>query len=131
LRVFLLVSPPFVPPGEQDEWMLRSIDAALAAGAAVIALIPTRRGNGTIESLEADGLFVGPHLADLERSLALALARRRPTRVRIFADLWDIDRFASCPACLADRRRRLDVMNLEQTLLPPVTCAHCDGGPAR
>ena len=26
LRVFLLVSPPFVPTDEQDEWLLRSID---------------------------------------------------------------------------------------------------------
>ncbi len=44
LRVFLLVSPPFVPPAEQDDWLLRSIEWRLAAGASAIALIPTRHG---------------------------------------------------------------------------------------
>jgi uncharacterized Fe-S cluster-containing MiaB family protein len=31
LRVFLLISPPFVPSHEQDAWLLQSIDAASPA----------------------------------------------------------------------------------------------------
>ena len=30
LRVFLLIAPPFVPPDEQDAWLLESIDVAFA-----------------------------------------------------------------------------------------------------
>jgi hypothetical protein len=127
LRVFLLVSPPFIDDERQDEWLVRSVDTALACGASAISLIPTRTGNGTIEALMADGHFRPPHLADLERSQALGLGRTRPASVRVFADLWDLDRFATCPHCLDARRDRLQAMNLSQHVLPVVSCPHCDG----
>ena len=44
LRVFLLVSPPFVPPDEQDAWLLQSIERAFSCGASVVSLVPTRLG---------------------------------------------------------------------------------------
>jgi archaeosine synthase beta-subunit len=88
LRVFLLISPPFIAPQEQDSWLLRSIDAALAAGAAVISLIPTRAGNGTMEALAADGLFRLPAAADVERSGALARAHVGDA-ARLFVDPWN------------------------------------------
>jgi radical SAM enzyme (TIGR01210 family) len=124
LRVFLLVSPPFVPPDEQDAWLLRSVDAALSCGAAVVTLVPTRPGNGALDALAADGHFRVPRLEDIERSLELAQARHHD-RGRIFVDLWDLDRFARCPHCLEARRRRLHAMNLEQRRLPPHACQHC------
>ena len=126
LRVFLLVSPPFVPAAEQDEWLAQSVDAAFGAGATVVSLIPTRHGNGAMDALLAAGEFRPPTLGDLERSLALALERPRPAGARVLADLWDLARFASCPDCLDARRARLHAMNLEQWILPPVTCHHCD-----
>jgi uncharacterized Fe-S cluster-containing MiaB family protein len=131
LRVFLLVSPPFIDDERQDEWLVRSVDTALACGASAISLIPTRTGNGTIEALMADGHFRPPHLADLERSQALGLGRTRPASVRVFADLWDLHRFATCPHCLDARRDRLQAMNLSQLVLPVVSCPHCDGRPRR
>ena len=82
LRVFLLVSPPFVPRAEQDEWLARSVDFAFDCGAAVVSLIPTRPGNGALEALAAAGHFAPPTLADLERSLDLALGRVARTRLR-------------------------------------------------
>jgi uncharacterized Fe-S cluster-containing MiaB family protein len=124
LRVFLLIQPPFVPPQEQDDWLLRSIDVAFACGASVVSLIPTRSGNGALDALAADGAFRAPRIADIERSLALALSGR-PDRGRIFADLWDLARFSDCPFCLESRRSRLHVMNLEQRLLPRPSCAEC------
>jgi radical SAM enzyme (TIGR01210 family) len=133
LRVFLLVSPPFVPEDEQDEWLLRSVDVAIETGASVVSLIPTRTGNGAINALAANGSFRSPRLADLERSLALSLDRvptryDGATRTRVFADLWDLDRFADCPICLDARRARLHTMNLDQRVLPPVVCGGCNAG---
>ena len=129
LRVFLLVSPPFVPRDEQDTWMLHSVDVAIASGATAISLIPTRAGNGALEALATEGLFIEPTLADLERSAAAALEhiRRHGSSLRVFADLWNLDRFASCLHCLDARRARLTKMNLEQRVHPPVACAHCGG----
>ena len=46
VRAFLLISPPFVPAVQQDDWLQRSIDVAFSCGASVVSLIPTRSGNG-------------------------------------------------------------------------------------
>jgi radical SAM enzyme (TIGR01210 family) len=87
LRVFLLIAPPFVPADEQDEWLIRSIDAALACGATAVALIPTRVGNGAMEVLAQDGRFTPPSREMTERSIALARAHVG-TRARVFLDPW-------------------------------------------
>jgi radical SAM enzyme (TIGR01210 family) len=124
LRTFLLISPPFVPADEQDVWLLHSIDVALSCGAAVVTLVPTRPGNGALEAVAAEGDFRAPRLEDIERSFELAQAHHHD-RGRIFVDLWDLERFASCPHCFEPRRRRLHTMNLEQRQLPPHSCPHC------
>jgi radical SAM enzyme (TIGR01210 family) len=122
VRVFLLIASPFIPSSEQREWLLQSVDAAFDCGAAVVTLIPTRTGNGALDALAADGSFTPPTLEDVEDSVGLALGRARG-RGRLFVDLWDLERFAQCPACLDRRRDRLHAMNLEQRILPPVTCS--------
>jgi archaeosine synthase beta-subunit len=125
LRVFLLVSPPFVPHEEQDTWLIRSIDAAFASGASVVSLVPTRSGNGATEALATSGLFREPSLADVERSLAIGLAAAGG-RGRVFVDLWDLSRFAACPACFEGRKARLHSMNLTQAVAAPSgPCARC------
>ncbi|MGH9146584.1 MAG: hypothetical protein ACRD1Q_07735 [Vicinamibacterales bacterium] len=121
LRAFLLVSPPFVPAEEQDDWLLRSIDFAFSSGATVVSLIPTRAGNGTLEALAQERLFRAPQLTDIERSLELAY-RHFPGRGRIFVDLWALDRFSNCACCFEKRQDRLQTMNLEQRLLPEIRC---------
>jgi len=113
LRVFLLISPPFVPAHEQDAWLLRSLDAAFSCGASVVSLVPTRPGNGAIDALAASGSFRAPDLDDIERSLVLALGHTRG-RGRVFADLWDLERFAKGIDDTAARRARLESMNLGQ-----------------
>jgi radical SAM enzyme (TIGR01210 family) len=127
LRVFLLISSPFVPLHEQDEWLLRSVEEALSCGASVISLVPTRSGNGAIEGLAAAGLFRAPALDDIERSFSLALAHARG-RGRVFVDLWDLDRFVRCCRCFSPRRERLQRMNLEQRVLPERWCQACAQG---
>jgi len=113
LRVFLLISPPFVPSNEQDEWLRRSIDAAFDCGATVVSLVPTRTGNGAMEALTDLGEFTPPAIDDIERSFALAL-RHAQGRGRVFVDLWDLERFAGPAASLDSTRARLHAMNLEQ-----------------
>jgi archaeosine synthase beta-subunit len=121
LRVFLLISPPFVPSHEQDAWLLRSVDAAFSCGASVVSLVPTRPGNGAIDALADAGWFRAPDLDDIERSFTLALRHARG-RGRVFVDVWDLERFAQCPHCTAGRRDRLQAMNLEQRVLPTRPC---------
>jgi radical SAM enzyme (TIGR01210 family) len=126
LRVFLLVHPPFVPPAEREEWLCRSVDLAFACGATAVSLIPVRSGNGAMEALREHGLHDPPTLSDLERATSLALSRARG---RVFADLWDLERFAACPRCFFDRSERLRRENLQQCELPPIPCESCGGSP--
>jgi radical SAM enzyme (TIGR01210 family) len=124
LRVFLLIHPPFVEDDEQTPWLLRSVDEALACGAEVVSLVPTRAGNGAMEALEAQGLFREPTLRDVERLSARALAHAGG-RARIFVDLWDVDRLVRCRACRDRRHARLVAQNLEQRRMPPLWCERC------
>jgi len=124
VRVFLLVSPPFVAEREQDDWLRRSLDVSFDSGATVVSLVPTRAGNGAVEELSAVGLFRPPTLADIERSIALALIHANG-RGRVFVDLWDLERFAACRRCCDSRRQRLHAINLEQRMVPPTPCPAC------
>ena len=131
MRAFVLVQPPFVPREEAVAWAARSVDFAFACGASVVSLIPTRAGNGALDALQAQGVFTPPTLAALEAAAAYGLGLGRG---RVFADLWDLERFATCRACFPRRRERLQVMNTRQELPPPVLCSECmcthDPGPA-
>jgi radical SAM enzyme (TIGR01210 family) len=122
LRVFLLVGVPFIVPSEQQEWIARSVAFAFDCGASVVSLIPTRAGNGALEALCAPT----PTLGDLEMALEQGL---RAGRGRVFADLWDLQRFAGCRSCFRERRDRLRVMNLDQRLRPSATCLQCGTRP--
>jgi len=131
LRVFLLISPPFIPPAEQDAWLTASVDFSLACGASVISIIPTRAGNGALDAIADDGEFAEPDLSNVERSLELAIGRVNGSGARVLADLWDLPRFSRCPTCAADRLARLATMNLTQVVGPAPSCADCGEGPAR
>jgi radical SAM enzyme (TIGR01210 family) len=122
LRVFLLVGVPFVPRHEQRQWLERSIAFAFECGATAVSLIPTRTGNGALDLLADTGAFEPPRLADVEHSLAAGL---QSGRGRVFADLWDLQRFATCDVCFAARRDRLRRMNLAQRVDPLPDCTAC------
>ena len=130
LRVFLLISPPFIPAEEQDAWLLRSIDFAFECGASVVSIIPTRPGNGAMEALTDAREFQMPTLGDIERSFGAALAhvgQDRRMRRRVFLDLWELERFADGDRGESDfvaRRECLRVMNLEQRVAPEIERAH-------
>jgi len=129
LRTFILVKPPFLDEAEALDWARRSLDFAFDCGAAVASLIPTRPGNGAMETLMAQGDFSPPKLALLEAAAEYGIGRGRG---RVFADLWDLERFSDCAFCFPARRARLAEMNLRQRVPPAVPCSHCaDAGRPR
>lgn len=122
LRVFILVKPPFLSEDEALLWANRSTDFAFDCGVSVVALIPTRRGNGAMEKLEQSGDWSPPHLKTLEEATNYGLALKKG---RVFADLWDLEQFSDCAVCFAARRERLEQMNFSQQIMPPIECAFC------
>ena len=122
LRVFLLLRPPFLTEAEGVVWAKRSLDAAFDSGAEVCCIIPTRAGNGAMEALAASGEYAPPTLPSLEAVQEYGLGRKQG---RVFADLWDIEKFYTC-ACSPARAARLAEMNRTQTPMPPVVCAGCE-----
>jgi radical SAM enzyme (TIGR01210 family) len=127
VRTFLLVNPPFIPNQEQPNWIGESLRFALDAGSSVISLIPARMGNGALDELARAGEFREPSLGELEDAHAYGL-RLANGKHRVFADLWDLDRFSSCSHCAGARRERLHRMNLSQQIEPRVSCQHCGDG---
>lgn len=124
LRVFLLLRPPFLTEREGLEWACRSLDIAFDCGAAVCCVIPTRDGNGAMEALAERGEYAPPSLRSLERAVEYGLRRDGG---RVFADLWDIERFYRC-VCSPERARRLEQMNRAQRIAPSVCCSCCAEG---
>jgi radical SAM enzyme (TIGR01210 family) len=120
VRSFILLKAPFQSEDEGVEWALRSIEYAFGLGAGCCAVIPTRAGNGIMDQLEAERQFTPPTLVSLEQVMEEGL---RLAKGRVFVDLWDIERFAACSACVGLRRDRLNAMNLSQRILPPVSCS--------
>jgi radical SAM enzyme (TIGR01210 family) len=125
LRVFILVRPPWLSDEEGLEWAKRSLDFAFECGASVCSIIPTRAGNGAMEALAASGEFSPPSLRSLESALEYGLERRAG---RVFADLWDHEKFDWCPACCQGRTDRIRDMNATQRIPAALRCCHCELG---
>jgi uncharacterized Fe-S cluster-containing MiaB family protein len=135
LRAFLLVGTPYIPVAEQKESIVASARFAIdRLGARHVSLIPVRGGNGALERLAAEGSFAPPDLALLESALDAcielgtrpdAAAPSSSERAVITADLWDLERLASCPTCFAARRERLELTNRSGSVQPVHTCSAC------
>jgi radical SAM enzyme (TIGR01210 family) len=125
VRAFILLRPPFLDEDEGVEWAKRSLDFAFAIGVECCSVIPVRGGNGAMERLAERGDFTPPRLESLEAVVAYGLSLQRG---RVFADLWDVDKFYPCKDCGPPRAARLTAMNQTQVVQPPVTCA-CRGRP--
>ncbi len=121
-RVFILVKPPFLNEEEAVQWANKSTDFAFDCGASVVSLIPTRAGNGALDDLAKNGQFTPPKLCTLEEALEFGIGLKRG---RVFADLWDLAKFADCNDCFQARRARFEQMNLSQRLQPSASCASC------
>jgi len=124
VRAFVLLMPPFMPPGKAVHWAVESVATAVRAGAGCAVIIPTRGGNGLMEQFAAEGKFSPPTLEMLEESLAaaLTLSEVRERSARVFVDLWDIEKLYTCSLCSPRRKERLQRMNNQQELLPEISC---------
>jgi len=121
-RAFLLLKPPFMEESEAIEWTLKSLNYAFDNHVNCCAVIPTRAGNGIMDDLAAREEFFPPRGTSLEYVLEQGLQLKRG---RVFVDLWDVDRFFPCAACSQQRLDRLQSMNLQQTVLSPISCPGC------
>ena len=124
IRAFVLLSAPFVPPQEAVTWTVSSARYAIDHGATHVSLIPTRGGNGALEAIAREGAFTPPSLAQLEDALDGAVGFGAGGAV-VTADLWDVDRLASCADCYLPRVNRLARLNLTGRPEPRVQCATC------
>jgi hypothetical protein len=124
LRVFVLVGAPYIAREEAIDWTVRTVEYAAARGAARIAVIPVRGGNGELERLQALGHFVPPTLVQLETTLERCLAI---TSAVVTADIWDIERLPGCENCRPQRVARIQTMNLSPSPEPPppIPCPAC------
>lgn len=122
VRVFILLRPPYLSEEQGVEWALRSIEHAFAQGARVCCVIPTRDGNGIMEQIGREGHYAPPSLSSLEHVFESALAQNTG---RVFVDLWDARRFATCTECANARIARLQRMNLRQQIEPSISCHVC------
>ena len=122
LRVFILVQPPLMPVTDSLVWAERALDFAMQHGATAATLIPTRAGNGAMETLAANGEFAPPSLLTLEDAMEYGLGLKSG---RVFADLWGLRE--ACMGCQSQRTARLRQMNLQQLVLDRVSCAQCGG----
>lgn len=112
-RAFVLLRPPGLDEDEGVHWALRSLEVARDSGAGCSVVIPLRGGDR----------FPAPRLASLEDAIDRALPAAGP--MRVFADLWDLERISPCARCRDARRERLARINDEQRPLPRVACAAC------
>ena len=112
LRAFILVKPPSLSESEALYWGERSLDFASSCGATAASLIPTRG-------------FSPPSIQTLEACQEYGL---RLQQARVFADLWDLEKFSTCHECYAARYTRLREMNLSQTIPGPIDCRICGAG---
>lgn len=122
LRVFVLLGAPHVPAEESVEWAARTVECAVTNGAAMVAIIPVRGGNGEMDRLQALGQFVPPTLRQLEAALDASLSFGRSV---VTVDLWDAERLPGCDMCRSARIARLGRMNLSGELERAVDCAAC------
>ncbi len=124
VRAFILLNPPYLRDEvENIEWTIKSAKFAFDSGAGCCSIIPTRPGNGIMETLQKEGDYLPPTLDALEevfeRALSLQLGR-------VFVDTWDIGFLSRCPVCFEARKHRLEAMNLNQKIFQPIACS-CHG----
>lgn len=118
-RAFILLKPPFLDEKEGIHWARKSVDFAFDCGVECCVIIPTRPGNGALDRL-SPVYFSPPNLQSLEDVLEYGISLGKG---RVFADLWDVQRFSQCQNCLDLRVQRMHQMNLTQQYIPGVECS--------
>lgn len=121
VRSFVLLRPPFLSDQEGVEWAVESVRHAFGVGGSVCSLVPVRAGNGIMEQIQREGWYDPPSLAAMEQALDQCLEIAESGQ-RLFVDLWDAEKFASCEECASARIERLRRMNNTQQAEPMIEC---------
>ncbi len=122
VRAFILLKPPFLNESDGKLWAKKSIDYAFSVGVECCVIIPTRGGNGTLDRFQQKGLFSLPRIESLEEVLEYGVRQKRG---RVFADLWDVEKFSACTKCKEHRIQRMRSLNFNQLVPLPVECRFC------
>jgi radical SAM enzyme (TIGR01210 family) len=119
IRAFLLLRPPYLDEANGIHWAKRSLDFAFASGVECCVVIPTRAGNGAMDRIQEQGHFTPPRLRSMEEVVEYGLSLKAG---RVFADLWDAEKFFTCACCDPQRLARLQTMNFTQSIPPAIFC---------
>jgi len=118
-RAFILLRTPFMSETEGIYWAKKSIDFAFNIGVECCTVIPVRAGNGAMDLLLQQGAFCLPNIQSLETVLEYGISLNNG---RVFADIWDLEKFSNCQKCMEQKTIRLSKMNLTQKLTNHVNC---------
>ena len=124
LRVFLLVGVPFIAQAEQSQWIARSVAARVR-----LRRIGRVAHPDALRQRRARGARPGAGFSSLRRWRISSARSKAPLDAaaaspgRVFADIWDLQAFATCPACFERAGSGSARMNLEQRVLPAASCA--------
>ncbi|GIX05219.1 MAG: hypothetical protein KatS3mg114_1088 [Planctomycetaceae bacterium] len=122
VRGFVLLGLPGLTVEECMIWAARTVSAAWDLGIRHVSLIPWRGTWGFWERPEWQRLRPKFRPDDLYAALTLGLEQRRGL---LQLDLWDAQRWLTCPSCAEVRLQTLRTMNLRQQVLPWPQCV-CD-----
>lgn len=121
-RAFILLNPPYLTGRDENlKWTVAAVEFAFESGVKCCSIIPTRTGNGVMERLQLEHNYIPPSLDMLEEVFEQSLALKKGC---VLVDTWDIGFLSGCETCFDARKRRLDMMNLEQQIYPKINC-HC------
>jgi uncharacterized Fe-S cluster-containing MiaB family protein len=125
-RAFILVPPPLVSrPREAMQLARLSCSTAWEVGVNACCLVPLRPDVLSSDALETTAPTT---LALVENAMENAAAGRLAAfeESRLFVDLWDMPRIATCERCRVRRIARLETMNRSQEFdVEPILC-DCD-----
>lgn len=137
VRTFVLLQPLGTRRDESVEWALKSCRQAAAWGTQRVSLIPTRSGNGFIETVAKEFAWEPPTARQLESAFEALLesskqnrqpSGRSTTQAAIYTvDLWDWKLLrGTCDACSQLRFDRLEKMNQHQQVMASPSENICD-----
>lgn len=121
VRAFVLLQPLGTMEKEAVDWAVRTCQKAADWGVQRICLIPTRPGNGFVDSMATELGWNPPTACQLEDAFEVLIQERhRKAEAGRFAsiftvDLWDWNSMSGrCGRCSQRRFERLEQMNLSQ-----------------
>ena len=118
-RAFILLRPPFLSEEEGIEMAKTSLRFAFSTGVNCCTVIPVRSGNGIMDNLQKEGLFIPPDITSLELILEYGIGLKAG---RVFADTWDLKLFSNCDKCIDLRTERIIAMNNTQRISDRIEC---------